>query len=286
MKKNYFIEKLKQLWKTIIDFSDRIEQHHIFMLASGIAFNIIIYIIPLILIAIYISSNYVNIETINSILEDIFFDLLPPTETHYVFFKSLLNEIYLINKHSSFFGIVGVIGLLWISSTLISSIRIGLNTVFEVESTKISIIYRLKDILLTIIFSILMLLYSYAIPLVSFIIEVFGASLPDWSKTYFSNTIIFFVSLITSFVIFFLIYRYVPNKRIERRRGILSTIICVILIELSRHIFAFYIADFANYGRFYGTYAIIISISVWIYYSSLIILLAGEISNYIITKNK
>jgi len=284
MKKNYFIEKLKQLWKSIIDFSDRIERHHIFMLASGIAFNIIIYIIPLILIAIYISSNYVNIKTINSILEDIFFDLLPPTESHYNFFKSLLNEIYLINKHSAFFGIVGVIGLLWVSSTLISAIRIGLNTVFEIESPKISIIYRLKDMILTIIFAILMLLYSYAIPLVSFIIEVFGASLPDWSKTYFSNTIIFFVSFITSFIIFFLIYRYVPNKRIERRRGLLSTIICVILIELSRYIFAFYITDFANYGKFYGTYAIIISISVWIYYSSLIILLAGEISNFILRK--
>jgi len=284
MKKNYFIEKLKQVWKTIDDFSDRIEKHHIFMLASGIAFNIIVYIIPLILVAIYISSNYVNIETINGILEDIFFDLLPPTESHYIFFKSLLNEIYLINKHSAIFGIVGVIGLLWISSTLISAIRISLNTVFEIESPKISIIYRLKDIILTIIFAILMLLYSYAIPLVSFIIEVFGASLPDWSKVYFSNTIIFFVSFITSFIIFFLIYRYVPNKRIERRRGLLSTIICVILIELSRYIFAFYITDFANYGKFYGTYAIIISISVWIYYSSLIILLAGEISNFILRK--
>jgi len=284
MKKNYFIEKLKQVWKTINDFSDNIERHHIFMLASGIAFNIIVYIIPLILVAIYISSNYVNIETINGILEDIFFDLLPPTESHYIFFKSLLNEIYLINKHSAIFGIVGVIGLLWISSTLISAIRISLNTVFEIESPKISIIYRLKDILLTIIFAILMLIYSYAIPLVSFFIEVFWASLPDWSKVYFSNTIIFFVSFITSFIIFFLIYRYVPNKRIERRRGLLSTIICVILIELSRYIFAFYITDFANYGKFYGTYAIIISISVWIYYSSLIILLAGEISNFILRK--
>jgi uncharacterized BrkB/YihY/UPF0761 family membrane protein len=56
-------------------------------------------------------------------------------------------------------------------------------------------------------------------------------------------------------------------------------------IELSRYIFAWYISSISNYGKFYGTYAVIISMAVWIYYSAVIILLAAEISKYINDKS-
>jgi membrane protein len=64
----------------------------------------------------------------------------------------------------------------------------------------------------------------------------------------------------------------------------LSTGISVIAIELARYIFAWYISSISNYGKFYGTYAVIISMAVWLYYSSLIILLSAEISKFIYDK--
>lgn len=65
---------------------------------------------------------------------------------------------------------------------------------------------------------------------------------------------------------------------------ILSTAISVGGIEIARYLFAWYISSVSNYGKFYGTYAVIISMAVWIYYSSLIILLAAEVSKFIYDK--
>ena len=53
------------------------------------------------------------------------------------------------------------------------------------------------------------------------------------------------------------------------------------MIELSRHLFAWYISTVTDYGKFYGTYAVIVSIAIWVYYSSLIILLSAELGKYI-----
>ncbi|GAB1370343.1 hypothetical protein MASR1M45_04030 [Candidatus Kapaibacterium sp.] len=61
----------------------------------------------------------------------------------------------------------------------------------------------------------------------------------------------------------------------------MATVISVIGIEASRYIFTWYISSLSNYGKFYGTYAVIISMAVWIYYSAVIILLSAEISKYI-----
>lgn len=280
LKDKIFIDKLKDYWKKLNDFSDILDAHHTFMLASGIAFTIMIYVIPMLLVAIFILSNYVDIQTIKEVLQDIFLDFLPPTQSNVDFLTTIIDEVQNITKHSTFFGVIGIVGLLWVSSTLINSIRVGLNTVFELKDKRIFILYRLKDILLTVSFSLLILVYSYGIPIISFLIDFFGGALPNWVKVYYSSTLLFMVSAFTSFVIFYIIFRFVPNKRVSRRIRIASTLISVIGIELSRHIFAYYITSFANYGKFYGTYAIIISLAIWIYYSALIILLSGEITMF------
>jgi len=280
LKEKIFIDKLKGYWKKIIDFSDVLDGHHTFMLASGIAFTIMIYVIPMLLVAIFILSNYFDIETIKLVLQDIFLDFLPPTQSNIDFLTSIIDEVQNITKYSTFFGVIGIVGLLWVSSTLINSLRVGLNTVFELKDKRIFILYRLKDILLTISFSLLILIYSYGLPIISFLIDFFGGALPDWVKNYYSSTILFMVSVFTSFVLFYIIFRFVPNEKVARRVRIVSTIISVIGIELSRHIFAYYITTFANYGKFYGTYSIIISLAIWIYYSALIILLSAEITMF------
>ncbi|HRP02714.1 MAG TPA: YihY/virulence factor BrkB family protein [Candidatus Kapabacteria bacterium] len=280
LKKRTSIGKIKETYKLIYNFIDILDSHHTFMLASGIAFTILIYVIPMLLVAIFILSKYVDINQINVVLNEIFLNFLPPTKSNETLLQAILSEVQNITEHSTFFGVIGIVGLLWISSTLINSIRVGLNTAFELKDKRIFILYRLKDILLTVLFSLLILIYSYGLPIVSFVIDIFGGALPYFIQEYYSETVMFFVSVITSFVIFYLIFRFVPNQRVDRKIRVIATAISVIGIEVSRHIFAYYLTTFATYGKFYGTYAIIISLAVWIYYSALIILLSAEISMY------
>lgn len=270
----------------LMELSDRIDEHHLYMIASGIAFNIILYLLPLFLVAIYVVNLIFNVDNVALSLESLLGEFLPPTEASQQMLARIISEVRLIMTHSSVFGIIGIIALLWIASLLISSLRIGLNAIFSLPSKHIFIIYRMKDILLTLIFTVLIILYSYAVPLVSFLQELIVNFFPEGLDFFVSKTLLFFITLGTSFMMFYFIYGFVPNQRQPRFVRVMSTLICATAIELGRHLFAWYIGEVSNYGKFYGTYAVVVSLAVWIYYSSLFILLSAELSKFLYDKRQ
>ena len=48
------------------------------------------------------------------------------------------------------------------------------------------------------------------------------------------------------------------------------------LFEIAKTLFVFYLENFANYQRIYGSIASIIVLLVWIYYSAFIMILGAE----------
>ena len=135
--------------------------------------------------------------------------------------------------------------------------------------------------LLILVLSVLILIYSYAVPLVTFIIDLISDIAPDIFTTFVSNILLMLFTLTTSFLLIYFVYRWVPNERIPRKPRLFATIVTVVMIEIARHLFAWYISSVSDYGRFYGTYAVIVSIAVWVYYSSLIILVSAELGKFI-----
>lgn len=276
-----FKEKKGNLYKFydwIAELINRVDRHHLFMLAAGLAFNIIVYLIPLILIAVFIVNLVFDNQDISIAIEDILMDLLPPTDEANKIIHTVIQEVTETFSHSKVFGFIGIGVLLWLSSLLVSSLRYSLNTIFELKSPKIYFFYKLKDIIITIGITILIFLYSYAVPIVSIASEVIAYYFPEFLQNFAASVFVMVASVITSFLMFLFIFRIVPNNELPRKVVITSTIICVISIELARNIFAWYLTDIASYGKFYGTYAVIVSMAIWIYYSSLIILLSAEIS--------
>jgi membrane protein len=272
-------------YNIIDELSDRIDEHHLFMLASGIAFNILLYMIPLFLLVIYIINISLGTSYISDSIENLFDSFMPPTESNNLLFKKIISEVRLILDHSTLFGWIGVFGLLWVSSALISSIRTSINAIFNLDSPKNFMIYKIKDILMTIAITILIFIYSYAMPSVNFAIDLIDNFVPDFADGFVNWIILLIMSLFISFILFYFIFRFVPNKPIPKRVRFWSTIICMLAIETARHIFAWYIGGVSSYGKFYGAYAVIVSLAVWIYYSSLILLLSAEITKYYFDKN-
>ena len=279
-------ENIKNLISAIILLIDRMDRHHIFLIAAGIAFNILIYIIPLILVAVYIVDAVWGIDNLTVTIADFAKDILPPSKSTNIVLSDILNEVNLIFEKSSIFGWVGIISLIWISSALFSSLRAGLNRIFHVASSKTFILYKVKDILFSILFAVLIffssvLLSSYALPVMSIIESFVHENLPSFLDVLLSRAVLIGMSLFTSFVLFYLLYRFVPNKRQPSFIINVSTLICVILIEISRNLFAMYVAGFGTYGKFYGTYAVLVAMAFWIYYLILIVLISAEIGRFI-----
>lgn len=250
------------------------------MLASAIAFNIILYQIPLLFLTLYIVDLSGLLDGFDTYVEKLISDFLPPTSTAEGYLDTLITEIQKIMEYSSFFGIVGLVTLLWLSSNLVSGIRYSLNTIFKIRMDNYFIIYKLRDMGVVIAMSILILIYTFIMPLVSIIQEFIFTLFPDWISdlNLFSEIIITVTTLLTGFAFFYLVYKFVPTDSIPRKIRAFATVLSTVIIELTRHLFAWYLVGMSSYGKFYGGYAVIVSMAIWIYYSSAILLLSAEFS--------
>lgn len=279
-------ENIKSFFSAVILLFQRMDDHHIFLIAAGIAFNILIYLIPMFLVTIYILNLTIGATDLSLGIQNILKDILPPDESTKVFLQTTIDEVYLIFEKSSIAGWLGIVTLIWLSSTLFSSLRTGLNKVFDITTNKVFLIYYIKDILLTIVLAFLIffstaLFSTFTMPILEILQDYAQGNLPEFLQLIFSKAVLIVLSLISSFIMFFMLYSIVPNKRLPKFVLFLSTIICVVLVEISRNLFSLYVAGFGSFGKFYGTYAILVSMAFWIYYLILIVLISAEISRFI-----
>ncbi|OGU14881.1 MAG: hypothetical protein A2X61_11890 [Ignavibacteria bacterium GWB2_35_12] len=274
-------KKFRRVVAGIESFFERVEQHHLFLLSAGIAFNILLYLIPLLLIAIYLVNVIFEIGSVSSFLTTALEGVLPPHNKTFDFLKNTIEEVNSILSGSSIAGWIGIISLLWLSSTLLSSLRTALNRIFRIPSPHIFFVYKIKDIFLIIALALLVLVASFIFPLTTIAEELMANSLPSNVQSIFSLIYSTVFSIVSSFLLFYLLFRFVPNKKTKRFIRFLSIGISVVFIEISRFLFAWYISGVTTYGLFYGTYAILASIALWVYYFVLIIMFSAEFSQFV-----
>lgn len=277
---------MKNIYNYIKNFILILDKHNIFMLSAGISFNIFLYFIPLILIAIYFAVNLVDTTIIDSTIETFILDFLPHTENTFIIIYEVLTEISAIQKGSSTSGLIGIFTLIWISSLFISAIRSGLDRILEISGDRVFIFYRFKDIYLTLFIPVLIIFYSISIPAFTILINYFADLIPFFHSKTLVEWATDGLSFLFSIVLLFSIYKFIPSKKVSLKFAFISSLIGASLILIAKWIFGWYIVTLSNYGAFYGTYAAIVSIAVWVYYFSFMLLFSAEVGNLIAKKSK
>lgn len=278
-----FISKIYLFGETL---SNKLAQHNSFLMAAGLAFNIFLYFIPLILIGIFIATKLIDAQILDNTIETIVLEFLPPTESTLIFLYELLNEISKIQSGSLTSGIIGIVTLIWLSSLFVAALRSSLDKVMEIESPRHFIFYKIKDIVLTLVFPVIIIVYAIGLMGITVIVSFINSYVTIISDDIISEFSINLFSVLFTFVLFWLIYRYIPSQIIKTKLTLLAAAIGSSLIAIARWIFAFYLSYFSNYSTFYGAYAAIISLAIWVYYLSAIIIISLEISAVFFQKNK
>lgn len=268
-----FIEKL----------SSNLSKHNSFLAAAGLAFNIFLYFIPLVLIGIFIANKLIEPSVIDDGIETIVLEFLPPTENTHIFLYELLNEVSSIQSGSLTSGIIGIFSLLWLSSLFIAALRGTLDKVAEIQSERHFLFYKFKDLVLALFFPIIIIIYAIGLMGVTIVISYINSFVTIIQDNVVSELTINLFSVGFTFILFFLIYRYIPSQVIKGKNTIIAALIGSVFIALARYLFAIYLSQFSNYSTFYGAYAALISLAIWVYYLSAIIIIALEIS-FLISK--
>jgi len=162
--------RFKRLTKTLKNFGllwqalRKFNEDNGFFLSSGIAFNILINLIPFILLLLALVGTYLyNDQEVLNHIRAYFRDVAPTLDPKVM--KTLMDVI----QNRQIVGILGLVGLLWISTWVFSSLRIALNIVFRAEKSQGMLRGIVVDLLMILLVGILLLVSMILSPVVIFL---------------------------------------------------------------------------------------------------------------------
>jgi membrane protein len=86
------------------------------------------------------------------------------------------------------------------------------------------------------------------------------------------------IPLLIIFSVFTILYRYAPDCRLRFRDVYPGAIFATLAWIIASQAFAYYVDNFGNYSRTYGSLGGIIVFLIWLYLSSMVALFGGEIN--------
>ncbi len=263
----------------VIGLYHRIDEHHIFLSGGGVAFSLLLSIIPILLLAFAILGNIINPVTLHNQISNLIDTIIPYPEYAAYTKKVILTRLPEVIEYKTLAAYLGAIGLFFTSTWLFSSMRTILNKVYKVEKTRSVWVGLLRDFGMVILLIFLILLSTFIFPIANVLLNSAKEIelLKMFIVTDFINSLFSVASVIVIFTLFFLFYMLIPYEKINRKALLVSAFWATLLWELARKIFEFYIAHFLSSNKLYGAFVLIIVVLFWIFYSSCLFIVGAEI---------
>ncbi len=273
----------RRFWDTLYYYVSglcrRVDEHHIFLQASGLAFALITCIIPLVLILLAFLGVILERPSIVSQI-DAFIDRAIPYSEYAAYIKGIVNSR--VGEFTAFktpAGLIGLVGLLFASTGLFSSMRTVLNVSFSLKKDELFLLGKVRDLGLILLVAIFVLLSTTLLPSVD-VLKGLADKVPllrSFEGTYLWNLVFEIASFILVFLIFFVLYFAVPHGILPRMVVLISSFSAAVLWYAAKELFGFYIIHFVTLRRIYGAYSLLIVVAFWVYYTAIVFILGAEI---------
>ncbi len=257
---------------------DKAGEDDIFFLAGGIAFNVLVAAVPFLLLVVAIFGYVLPtmVEDPQQVAVGYVNSLLPASPPVEAFTRATVDDIIAGRTR---FGLLGLALFVWTATRLIGSLRSVLRDIFDIQEDRGIVWGKIYDVKMVIVAGSLFLANTAVTVLIESV-RTYGARWfhlgepLDAVQTAWAALLAFgFI-----FLMFVLIYRYLPDRRIPWRIALVAATFTAVVWELLKGAFAWYVANVANYTTMYGTLASLIILVFWIYYSSVVFILGGEVA--------
>ncbi len=276
------VGKLKAAWETtryyVGGVYNRADRHHVFLASGGLAFSLLICMVPLVLIVFAVIGLLLTRE---SITDDIvgFIDNAIPYPEYADFIKEIvLKRIREFTMYKRLAGALGFFGLLFASSGLFGAMRTILNQVYKINDSESILVSKLRDFGLILMVLAYFLLSTTVFPLLSVVTRLTEeiAVLAPFDTGLVVGVVIWAGQFVLITLAFLFIFYMVPTRRPPKRAALASALATAILWVIAKELFGFYLANAVNLQRIYGAYLVGIAVVFWIYYSSIVFILGAE----------
>lgn len=195
----------------------------------------------------------------------------------------------MIFSHGSLMAIIGFCITLVLSTNAMAVVLKGLNRAYKVEETRNFIYTRILALLMVFVDTMVMFLTINLI--------IFGKVIISFMVTHLHISKVVAITLLTLrwpvafaalFLMAFLSYYILPdlrgNEQFKRKSAIPGTFFFTIFWLAGSWGFSIYVNNLKTYNLVYGTIGAFAVLMVWLYYTSILILIGGEINSQVYNK--
>lgn len=257
----------------------KINDDDIFMLASQLAYSLIVAFFPFLIFLMTLigrsslSSDFV-LSYLNTVLPDSAYELVKHT------------VIEVLEGKGTALLPASLLFAVWSASRGVAAVIRGLNKAYNEDERRGFFKLIVISIFSTIGLALMILVALFFFVLGDVIKKIIMQYLPFdnfvvllWQLLRFTLIILFII------LTFAALYHFAPSKKLGWMEVIPGAVVATLGWLITSLGFSYYVNNFANYSRFYGSLGAIIILLTWLYLSSMIVLIGGEV-NAILSKNK
>ncbi len=274
----YKFKTLKNIIKSVVD-------NDLFGMAAEMGFMLVIGFFPFMLFLIAVFGWLGKHTFMNTLMQ--FMQRVMPEDIINLL-ERVMNEVWFFSKG----GLIAVLGFcitVILSTNAIAIVAKGLNRAYKIEDSRSFVYNRLL--------AFVMVLVNASVLFLSIDLIVFGQVIIKFLTRYLGltvltgNIILFFrwpIAFIALFIMAYLHYYILPDLRcaekFRRRSALPGAIFFTISWLIGSWGFSIYINNLHTYNFVYGTIGAFAVLMVWLYYTSILILVGGEINSQLYEK--
>ncbi len=254
--------------------------NHIFLFGAGLAFSLVMCIIPFVLIVIYLLGQVLESPSVTKQI-DIFIETMIPYTEYAAYVKRIIfTRADEVVAYKNIAGYVGVLGLLFAASGLFSGMRTSLNVIFKTGGAKRVYMGKIHDLGMVLLVIVFVLLSTAILPAFEAVKDsAHKITLFKYFQLSGIEGILYSAgSFLTIFILFFALYNLIPYKKPGFKVPAVGALWAALMWVAAKELFGYYISNVATMKRIYGTYMLFVVVIIWIYYTSVMFLVGALIA--------
>ena len=255
-------------------------QDEIFFLAGAISFNVLVAFIPLVITVVGVAGAVLRIQGANAqqTLLAYLGRSIPAAVS-----LDIAGILESLAEQSTGILSIGTLFFLWVATRLVGTLRTVLRDIFDIPEGRGIVAGKLFDIKMVLMAGTLFALnvaltlgLRFSADFVARVLHIdpsqiafIGQARQLWPQL---------VAFVTIWVMFLLIYRYLPPRRIKWSTAFIAATFTAILGEALKFAFSWYVTGVADYRSTFGNIATFIIMVIWVYYTAIVFVLGGEVA--------
>ena len=270
------------LYDILFFFYKGVKQGAITTRASSLAFNFFLAFFPSIIV-LFTLIPYIPIVDLQETLMELISTILPP-HTNEIAFSTIYD---IINNPRSGLLSIGFVLTIFFATNGVNSLIEAFNSSYHINESRSIVKQRLLSLgitfLLSCILMITILLIMFSKTVVNYLISAEIIENKSIEYILFGKWMVIIIML---FVGISIIYHFGPTIKKKFQLFTPGSIISTCLIIVTSSFFNYYISNFAEYNKVYGSIGTLIIILLWMYINSIILLIGFELNASIFNAKK